>query len=85
MTGKELFEVYENGDPYSKGYNVVEYSKSFDDPTCYFRGDLSGDTREATIAKLRRLYPNSEIRVSRPSQVFRRRNASIGHKLRGNP
>jgi hypothetical protein len=55
----------ECGDPYSKAWDCREYSKSFDEDTCTYRGDISGRWGKAGLtAYLRRTYPGCKIRVS---------------------
>jgi hypothetical protein len=60
-----LFLIKQTGDPFNKyGWDVHEYTNSFDEPICVFRGDLSPVRgRDNTIRLLRRLYKGCKIRV----------------------
>lgn len=61
--GRDLFIVKQNGDPYSRAADVLQFANSFDEPTCTYRGDLSGLwSRRRTEWELRRLYPGCKIR-----------------------
>lgn len=60
----KLFEIYENGDPFSKSWDVSEYQASFQDKTCIYRGDISGVFRKMTLVRyLKRTYPDCKIKV----------------------
>jgi len=60
----KTFEVYENGDPYSRTWDCSE--RVGDGPT-YYRGDLSGMwPKSQLVSYLRHYYPDCEI-VNRSS------------------
>lgn len=60
----KLFEVYPNGDPYSKGMWVREYNKSFDEKVCIHRGDMPDLRKGDMIAHLRKNYPGCKIKYN---------------------
>ena len=68
MTAKSArcFRLRPCGDPYSRGWDVVEYADDFDDPHPVYRGDLSPSRGlRWTVALLRKYYPGCRIRLCR--------------------
>ena len=62
--GKPIFEIYENGDPYSRSWDCTEYKEESDlnGGVGVYRGDLNGrDGRKRLIARLRTMYRGCRI------------------------